>query len=111
MNKMPTSVSSRVGGYRNPPDIMSWPRGSKHRPVRIQSNRARKSCRRADIESPFNNGAPPTIRRTGFPAVWPAMQRSEERRVGKGGVRTGGSRWSQYHYKKNNNNKRNTTTL
>src|SRR3546814_15088923 len=30
----------------------------------------------------------------------PAMNRSEERRVGKEGVRTCRSRWSPYHYKK-----------
>ena len=69
MNRMPISASVVVGGYRNPPDIMSWPRGSKHSPVRIQSKRVRKSCRRSDIDAPFSNGAPPATRRTGLPAV------------------------------------------
>src|SRR3546814_11106487 len=40
----------------------------------------------------------------------PRKARSEERRVGKGGVRTGRSRWSPYTYKKNNSKQKNTTT-
>ena len=35
--RLPASASGKVGGYRNPPLIMSWPRGSKHSDVLIQS--------------------------------------------------------------------------
>ena len=50
---------------------MSWPRGSKHRPVRIQSNRARKSCRRADIDKYFQaRGAPADRRIRAFRLAW-----------------------------------------
>ncbi len=34
------------------PDIMSWPRGSNIRPVRIQSNSFRKCCRRSLMLAP-----------------------------------------------------------
>src|SRR5882757_4840866 len=56
------------------PDIMSWPRGSNIRPVRIQSNSARKCCRRSLMLLPSSNGPPPETTRTGLPQVWASMQ-------------------------------------
>ena len=41
------------------PDIMSWPRGSNIRPVRIQSNSARKCWRRSLMLAPLSCGPPP----------------------------------------------------
>ena len=56
------------------PDIMSWPRGSNIRPVRIQSNSARKCCRRSLMLAPFSCGPPPITTRTGLPQVWASTQ-------------------------------------
>ncbi len=63
-------------------DIMSCPRGSKHSPVRIQSNRSGKSSRRSAMLAPRSSGAPPATSRTGLPAVWPSMQKKVWRIVG-----------------------------
>src|SRR5688572_121294 len=67
---------------------MSWPRGLKHRLVRIQSKRAMKSWRRSAMLAPFSKGAPPATSRTGLPAVWPSMQKKiwRMRRRRSGGV-------------------------
>src|SRR3569833_456932 len=56
------------------PDIMSWPRGSNIRPVRIQSNSARKCWRRTLMHLPSSSGPPPETTRTGLPQVWASMQ-------------------------------------
>src|SRR3546814_14214023 len=46
---------------------------------------------------------------TGMCRQRPRLRRSEERRVGKEGVRTCRSRWSPYHYKKKQTMKNKTT--
>ena len=74
MNSTATSQSGRVGGYRMDPDIMSWPRGSNIRPVRIQSKSRRKCARRSSIVAPSSRGPPPETSRTGLPQVCPSMQ-------------------------------------
>src|SRR5688572_27933450 len=56
------------------PDIMSWPRGSNMRPVRIQSNSFRKCWRRSLMLAPCSCGPPPETTRTGLPQVWASMQ-------------------------------------
>src|SRR3954469_17008157 len=56
------------------PDIMSWPRGSNIRPVRIQSYSLRKCWRRSLMLAPCNCGPPPETTRTGLPQVWASMQ-------------------------------------
>ena len=76
MNRIATSQSSRVGGIRIEPDIMSWPRGSNIRLLRIQSNSARKWARRSIMVRPRSAGAPPATMRTGLPQVCPSMQKN-----------------------------------
>ena len=76
MKRMATSQSSRVGGIRIEPDIMSCPRGSNISAVRIQSNSARKCARRSIIVLPLSAGAPPATTRTGLPQVCPSMQKN-----------------------------------
>jgi hypothetical protein len=55
---------------------MSWPRGSNISPVRIQSCWLRKCWRRSNMVAPSSAGIePPVTTRTGFPQVWPSMQK------------------------------------
>ncbi len=66
---------------------MSWPRGSNIRLVRIQSKRARKSCRRSNMVAPVSCGIePPVTTRTGLPQVWPSMQVKVVRAIGHPGA-------------------------
>src|SRR5512137_2414509 len=51
------------------PLIMSCPRGSNMRPLRIQSYSRRKCCRFSLIVFPSNAGPPLCTRRTGLPQV------------------------------------------
>src|SRR6185295_13900222 len=53
---------------------MSWPRGSNIRPVRIQSNSARKCWRRSLMLAPLSCGPPPITTRTGLPQVCASTQ-------------------------------------
>src|SRR5688572_30613853 len=53
---------------------MSWPRGSNIRPVRIQSNSARKCWRRSLMLAPESCGPPPITTRTGLPQVCASTQ-------------------------------------
>src|SRR6266702_1078976 len=78
MNRMAASLAGSMGGNTNPPDIMSWPRGSNISPSRIQSKRVRKSWRRSLMLAPLRNGAPPATSRTGLPAVCPSMQKKTD---------------------------------
>jgi hypothetical protein len=55
--------------------MTSWPRGSNISALRIQSKRARKSCRFSDIVAPSSAGPPPATSRTGLPQVCPSMQK------------------------------------
>ena len=57
------------------PDIMSWPRGSNMRPVRIQSYSRMKCCRRSLMVAPLSGGPPPATTRTGLPQVWASTQK------------------------------------
>src|SRR5580704_16279555 len=76
--------------------MMSWPRGSNIRPVRIQSYSARKCWRRSNMVAPASGGTlPPATTRTGLPQVWPSMQKNVWRAIscsGGGGHRARGKR-------------------
>ena len=69
MNRMRDIAIVARRRMRIEPDMMSWPRGSNIRPVRIQSNSARKCARFSIMVAAFNCGPPPATSRTGLPQV------------------------------------------
>ena len=75
INKTAMSFSASCGGYNILPDIISCPRGSNIKPLRIQSYSFIKCCRFSLMLAPFRIGAPPATNRTGLPQVWASIQK------------------------------------
>src|SRR5688572_3895854 len=75
MNNTAASFCSLCGGYKILPLIMSCPRGSNIRPLRIQSYSFKKCNLFSIILFPCRKGAPPVTTRTGLPQVCASMQK------------------------------------